>query len=192
MTPMLDLWCCCTHPWGTVLSFLSFFFFTFFSLLLSLCHYYWSISRFTDSPFVISILWLSPSVNLLFQIFYFSVLELPFVSVHKFCFSAETSYTFIHCEYIFIVLIVTLKTSSTNSNIWIISVFSLENGHIFLFLHWLNKFGWYLIQYGRCGMESLVSVIFCLFEQATDLVGLRLKSSAGSSLSLYSGSFVLN
>lgn len=143
MTPMLDLWCCCTHPWGTVLSFLSFFFFTFFSLLLSLCHYYWSISRFTDSPFVISILWLSPSVNLLFQIFYFSVLELPFVSVHKFCFSAETSYTFIHCEYIFIVLIVTLKTSSTNSNIWIISESFLLRMVIFSYFYicWINLGG---------------------------------------------------
>lgn len=49
------------------------------------------------------------------------------------------------------------------------------------------------MHYGCCGMEIWFLLYFvCLFEQAVDLVGLRLKSSVGSSLSLYSGSFVLS
>lgn len=53
-------------------------------------------------PFVISILWFSPSGEFLFRIFFFSsVLEFPFGFFQKFYFSAKISYIIIHYEYPF-------------------------------------------------------------------------------------------
>lgn len=69
------IWYCHTGHWGPI-----HFFFTFFSVLFRLDHFFWYIFKITISS-IISILLLNPYRKLYFLVFYFSNLDFPFLNI---------------------------------------------------------------------------------------------------------------